>query len=212
MSVKHCELWDRHMRQRSIDTRNALAEAYLPHARRIALAVWQKLPATVGEPEELFGLATEGLLTAIERYDPAQPATFETFSTYRIHGAIQDGLRKLDHVPRSARLREKTHDTPVKRLCSLQALAGDDGDIGDLAWLSYADSERADEFWTEACRGLSKTERLIVLLYYRCELTMKEVGKSLGLCESRICQLHARILAKIRDSAVGRRRALLEKS
>jgi len=46
-------------------------------------------------------------------------------------------------------------------------------------------------------KGLSRTERLIILLYYYDELTMKEIGAILDLSESRISQMHASILLRL---------------
>jgi len=46
-------------------------------------------------------------------------------------------------------------------------------------------------------RELTLKERLIVLLYYFEELTMREIGLVLDLSESRVCQLHTRILARL---------------
>lgn len=45
---------------------------------------------------------------------------------------------------------------------------------------------------------LPEQERLILALYYYEELTFKEIGSILGLSESRICQIHTRILASLR--------------
>jgi len=48
-------------------------------------------------------------------------------------------------------------------------------------------------------KSLSHKERLIVLLYYYEELTMREVGATLHLSESRVCQLHSRIIFRLRS-------------
>ena len=48
-------------------------------------------------------------------------------------------------------------------------------------------------------RGLSRKERLIILLYYYEELTMREIGATLDLSESRVCQLHSRIITRLRN-------------
>lgn len=45
---------------------------------------------------------------------------------------------------------------------------------------------------------LNLRERLILILYYFEELTMKEIGLTLGLSESRVCQLHGRIINGLR--------------
>ncbi len=50
-----------------------------------------------------------------------------------------------------------------------------------------------------ATRGLSRKEKLIVVLYYLEELTMKEIGLVLDLSESRVCQIHHRIMSRLKQ-------------
>ena len=40
-------------------------------------------------------------------------------------------------------------------------------------------------------KGLNRNERLIIILYYYEELTMKEIGATLDLSESRVSQMHS---------------------
>ena len=47
-------------------------------------------------------------------------------------------------------------------------------------------------------KGLSRAERLIVVLYYYEEMTMKEIGVTLDLSESRVSQMHSSILARLK--------------
>ncbi len=47
-------------------------------------------------------------------------------------------------------------------------------------------------------RGLSRAERLIVILYYYEQMTMKEIGVTLDLSESRVSQMHSSILARLK--------------
>jgi RNA polymerase sigma factor for flagellar operon FliA len=47
-------------------------------------------------------------------------------------------------------------------------------------------------------KGLTKTERLIVILYYYEELTMREIGATLELSESRVSQMHSAIVERIK--------------
>lgn len=49
-----------------------------------------------------------------------------------------------------------------------------------------------------AIRELPEREQLVLSLYYKDELTMREVSKVLGISESRVCQLHARALTRLR--------------
>ena len=48
-------------------------------------------------------------------------------------------------------------------------------------------------------RGLNRNERLIIILYYYEELTMKEIGTTLGLSESRVSQMHSSIVARLKE-------------
>lgn len=47
-------------------------------------------------------------------------------------------------------------------------------------------------------KGLTKNERLILILYYFEELTMKEIGATLDLSESRVSQMHSSIVERIK--------------
>lgn len=47
-------------------------------------------------------------------------------------------------------------------------------------------------------KGLNRTERLIMILYYQEEMTMKEIGRTIGLGESRISQTHSSIMERLR--------------
>ena len=57
-------------------------------------------------------------------------------------------------------------------------------------------------------RGLSRAERLIVLLYYFEEMTMKEIGETLALSESRVSQMHSAVLTRLRHQLDRRQKEL----
>jgi RNA polymerase sigma factor for flagellar operon FliA len=57
--------------------------------------------------------------------------------------------------------------------------------------------ERVD-LVTEAIRSLPEKEQTVIALYYHEGITMKEVGAVLGLTESRVSQLHAQALLRLR--------------
>jgi RNA polymerase sigma factor for flagellar operon FliA len=54
-------------------------------------------------------------------------------------------------------------------------------------------------------KGLNRNERLIIILYYYEELTMKEIGATLDLSESRVSQMHSSIVQRL-QCQLGRRR------
>jgi RNA polymerase sigma factor for flagellar operon FliA len=55
----------------------------------------------------------------------------------------------------------------------------------------------------DAIRSLPDRDQLLLSLYYRDELTMKEVGGVLGLTESRVSQLHTSALLRLRVTLEG---------
>lgn len=54
-------------------------------------------------------------------------------------------------------------------------------------------------------RGLSRNERLIIILYYYEEMTMKEIGQTLDLSESRVSQMHSSIVTRLQNMLASRR-------
>ena len=59
-------------------------------------------------------------------------------------------------------------------------------------------------------KGLNRAERLIVILYYYEEMTMKEIGATLDLSESRVSQMHSSILARLKAQMQHREEATEE--
>ena len=55
-------------------------------------------------------------------------------------------------------------------------------------------------------KGLNRNERLIIILYYYEDMTMKEIGATLDLSESRVSQMHSSILARLRAQMADRRK------
>jgi RNA polymerase sigma factor FliA len=57
-------------------------------------------------------------------------------------------------------------------------------------------------------RGLNRAERLIILLYYYEQMTMKEIGETLDLSESRVSQMHSAILERLKTQLTERQKEL----
>ncbi len=49
---------------------------------------------------------------------------------------------------------------------------------------------------------LSRVERTVVALYYTDSLTMREIGEVLSISESRVCQIHTKLLGKLRQHLI----------
>jgi len=59
-------------------------------------------------------------------------------------------------------------------------------------------------------RGLSRAERLIIILYYFEEMTMKDIGATLDLSESRVSQMHTSIIMRLKAQMADRRKELAQ--
>lgn len=50
-----------------------------------------------------------------------------------------------------------------------------------------------------ALQRLPERERVLMVLYYQENMTMKEIGETMGMSESRVCQLHAQAIMKLKN-------------
>ena len=198
-----------------------------------------RLPSSV-EIDDLIQAGSIGLMEAASNFDASHGASFNTYATIRIRGAMLDEVRRSDWSPRSHRRRmrelsdaihavESRHGreareseiieelgvTPEKyRELLRDSCQWSIGSLEDLqdragdAALPQADHEQlpdrhaedgaAAEALATAIEGLPEREQLIMSLYYEQDMNLKEIGAVIGVSESRICQLHGQILARLR--------------
>jgi RNA polymerase sigma factor for flagellar operon FliA len=106
--------------------------AYSPLVKYVAGRMSSGLPAHVDEAD-LISYGLGGLISAIERFDLSREIKFETYAITRIRGAIIDGLRTLDWVPRSVRARAREFErTNMKLEARLQRAPTDDEMAAEL--------------------------------------------------------------------------------
>lgn len=89
--------------------RSASVEVVERHAdlvRRIAHHLAARLPASV-EVDDLVQAGMLGLIEAARNFDSDQGASFETYASIRIRGAMIDEIRKGDWTPRSVHRRTR---------------------------------------------------------------------------------------------------------
>jgi RNA polymerase sigma factor for flagellar operon FliA len=238
-------LWKEFKVDQSAEAKNTIAVHYLGLVKLVAGRMAMNSPSHV-DKDDLVGWGVLGLLDAINKFDPDHKASFETYASTRIRGAIIDQIRSLDWAPRSLRrkarelgrasdklkselgrkpsdkelademgidedaLFELTTEIHGAYVLSLDAKISDDPEGGETSLgkiMSDTSSPTPEEsaLRTEtqerlanAIAKLSESERQVITLYYYDELTLKEIGKVLGLSESRICQIHRAVIKKMK--------------
>jgi RNA polymerase sigma factor for flagellar operon FliA len=96
------QIWNEFRETRDPALRNRLVLQYAPLVKYVAGRLRTRMPDSV-EQDDLVSDGVLGLMDAIERFEPARGLSFQTFAVPRIRGAIIDGMRAMDFVPRSVR-------------------------------------------------------------------------------------------------------------
>ncbi len=224
----------------------ALVERHSPMVKRIAHHLQGRLPANV-QINDLIQSGMVGLLEAARKYDASKGASFETFASIRVRGAMLDDVRKEDWAPRSVHRNARNIAQAIK---SIEGRTGRDAQDTDIAeelgislddyyrhlqdsagarLFSFDDITRNDESvlgiqenssklgvdpfdkiqqqhfksnLAKAIATLPDREKLILALYYREELNLKEIGNILGVSESRVSQIHSQAALRLRSRLV----------
>jgi RNA polymerase sigma factor for flagellar operon FliA len=194
--------------------------------------------------EEAIAYGVEGLIQAVDNYDPERGTTFASFAIRRIRGSVLDAVRRMDVLPRS--LRRSTREIEranlelagmlgrwpsVKelalrmglsleevrgvmghtsaRVVSLEKMMTDRTNDGATPWEASDNDDLADpaaqtdrqadlQLLNNAIHALSERDREVIQLRYGRNLPFHEIGRVMGLSESRVCQLHKRIISSLR--------------
>lgn len=133
--------WDRWFRRRSPAARDHLIVHYSPLVKFVAGRVGAGLPASV-DGGDLVSSGVFGLIDAIERFEPARGIKFETFAAPRIRGAIYDGLRELDWVPRSVRSRARDVERAIAELEAREGRAPTDDELAEHLKITRAELDK----------------------------------------------------------------------
>lgn len=221
--------------------KNQLLEEHAPLVKKLAHQMKAKLPPSV-EVDDLIQAGMIGLLEAASHFEADKGASFETWATIRIRGAMMDQLRRGGWAPRSVaktsreigEARQKVEQrigraataAEVARelaidlqtyhawlqdgeglyLASLDQLVEEHPELPVLADgasgspLQELMSDGFEQSLAAEISALPERERLVMALYYEQGLNMKEIGRVLDVTESRVCQLHAQAVSRLRKS------------
>ena len=157
-------LWRRYKERGDQLARERLILTYAPLVKYVAGRMSSALPAHV-EEADLISYGLQGLIGAVERFDPGRQVKFETYAVARIKGSIIDELRSLDWVPRSVRARAREIERKSAELEHRLQRAPTDEELAGALNMTLGEFETAitqihnssivalDEMWTVSSGG-----------------------------------------------------------
>ena len=75
-----------------------------------------------------------------------------------------------------------------------------------------AEEQNVKQELEKALKRLPERERIIMVLYYQENMTLKEIGATINMSESRVCQLHAQGIMKLKNILSENRTSRLRQS
>jgi len=113
--LKDQELWIDYKQNGSLVSKKKLIESHLKLVDYVANRIAIGLPKNLAK-DDLVSYGVMGLIDAIDKFDYDRGLQFETYASWRIRGAIIDGLRQGDWVPRSVREKAKRLEDAYQKL------------------------------------------------------------------------------------------------
>ncbi|MGN7453798.1 FliA/WhiG family RNA polymerase sigma factor [Paenibacillus pasadenensis] len=113
--LSNMPMWEKWKEEQDLDAKKALIEQYLPLVDYVTNRMAIGLPKNVSK-DDLASNGVMGLIDAIDKFDYKRGLQFETYASWRIRGAIIDGLRQGDWVPRSVREKAKRIEEAYQHL------------------------------------------------------------------------------------------------
>lgn len=104
--AKEFDKWILWKQEGNKDAEVELITRFLPLVTKVANRLAIGLPNTV-DKDDLISFGRFGLLDALQKFDYTRGLQFETYAMWRIRGAMIDGLRENDWIPRTVRDKAK---------------------------------------------------------------------------------------------------------
>lgn len=118
-----------------------LVSQYAPLVKRIAYHLMARLPASV-LADDLIQNGMLGLLDAIGRFEEGMGAQFETYAVQRIRGAMLDGLRENDWLPRGVRREMRRVEAAIQQLEQQQGRPPTESELAQTLDMPLADYQK----------------------------------------------------------------------
>ncbi len=111
---------------------------HAPLVKKIAYHLMGRLPASV-QVDDLIQAGLIGLLDAAGQYDPRQGASFETYASIRIRGAMLDELRRNDWAPKSVHRKGREISRAIQRIGTVDGREPSDREIASEMGISLTE-------------------------------------------------------------------------
>jgi RNA polymerase sigma factor for flagellar operon FliA len=115
-----------------------LVSQYAPLVKRLAFHLMARLPASV-QVDDLVQNGMLGLLDALGRFEDGMGAQFETYAVQRIRGAMLDGLRENDWLPRGTRKEMRRVEAVLLKLEHEHGRPPSEGELAQALGMTLAD-------------------------------------------------------------------------
>lgn len=118
-----------------------LVQRFAPLVKRIAYHLMSRLPSSV-QVDDLVQNGMLGLLDAIDRFETGHGAQFETYASQRVRGAMLDGLRENDWLPRSLRREMRRVEAAIHQLEQESGRAPSEKELSEALGMPLADYQK----------------------------------------------------------------------
>jgi RNA polymerase sigma factor FliA len=121
--------------------REQLVQRFVPLVKRIAYHLMARLPASI-QFEDLVQNGMIGLLDAMDRFEEGFGAQFETYATQRVRGAMLDGLRENDWLPRNLRRELRRIEAAITQLEHANGRVPSEQELAGALGMTLADYQK----------------------------------------------------------------------
>jgi RNA polymerase sigma factor FliA len=214
-------LWQAWREAADAGARTRLIERHIEFARIIAARLYSRRFSDDIEFDDYLQLARVALIECVDRYDPTREATFRTYASHRVHGAILSGLEAMTDRACQIALKRRTErersasltipgsgtqsDTFAK-LASLAVGLAIGFMLDDIASYREESGAYADNAYTalalrqmhrrlrQLVDQLPEREAHIIRSHYFGEVPFERIAAEMRLTKGRISQLHKRAI------------------
>ncbi|WJH33285.1 FliA/WhiG family RNA polymerase sigma factor [Paenibacillus sp. CC-CFT747] len=134
-------LWKQWKEEGSTEAKKSLIEQYIPLVDFVSNRLAIGLPKNISR-DDLSSYGIMGLIDAIDKFDYTRGLQFETYASWRIRGAVIDGLRQGDWVPRSVREKAKKIEDAYQKLEQKYLRSVTDAEISEYLQVSEGDFQQ----------------------------------------------------------------------